>query len=241
MSNAAAFAPFHRADRNFFLFMVALLWLGILMGFVPEMIQREPNFPTMVHVHGVVFVSWLVLLTVQILLIRSRRIALHMTLGILGAMLAGAMIAVGPVTAVVADYFHFGTKDYDPAFLAIQWGDILVFAPLVTAALLLRENPTAHKRLILLATIFISDAGFARWLGGYFQFAGNGFVGQYLQLYVFDFVLAAIVAAYDYATRGRVHPAVIVGTLYGVAMDLGIIGLYVSPWWKPVAEKLIGR
>jgi hypothetical protein len=241
MSNAGTFAPFHRADRNFFLFMVALLWLGILMGFVPEMIKREPHFPTMVHVHGMVFVSWLVLLTVQILLIRSRRIALHMTLGLLGAMLAGAMIAVGPVTAVVADYFHFGTKDYDPAFLSIQWGDIVAFAPLATAAILLRENPPAHKRLILLATIFISDAGFARWLGGYFLFAGNGFVGQYLQLYVFDFALASMIVAYDFITRHKVHPVVIAGMAYGVAVDLVAIWLYVSPWWKPVAEKLIGR
>ena len=236
-----SFAPFHRADRNFFLLTVALIWLGILMGFVPEMMQREPNFPAMVHIHGLVFVSWLVLLTVQILLIRSRRIKLHMTLGLLGAMLAGAMIVVGPITAVVADYWHYGTKDYDPAFLAIQWGDIAVFAPLAIAAILLRENPSAHKRLILLATIFISDAGFARWLGDDFKFAGNGMWGQYLQLYVFDGVLVAMLGIYDYATRRRLHPVFVIGAFYGVAMDIAICWLYVMPGWKPVAEKLIGR
>jgi hypothetical protein len=220
---------------------VALIWLGILMGFVPEMIQREPHFPMMVHLHGLIFVSWLLLLTTQVLLIRGGNVALHKTLGITGAMLAGIMIVAGPVTAVVADYNHFGTKDYDPAFLSIQWGDIVAFAPLAMAALLLRENASAHKRLILLATIFISDAGFARWLGDDFKFAGNGFVGQYLQLYVFDFLLAATVGAYDYVTRGRIHPVVILGTVYGVLVDFIAIWLYVSPWWKPVAEHLIGR
>ena len=239
------FAPLHRWDRNFFLFMVALIWLGILMGFVPEIIDHirggKPPFPIVVHVHGVIFVSWLLLLTTQILLIRFGRASVHKTLGIIGAMLAGAMIVIGPVTAVVVDYLHFGTKDSDPSFLAIQWGDILIFAPLAASALLLRENSSAHKRLILLATIFISDAGFARWLGGDFAFAGNGFLGQYLQLYVYDLVLAAMLGTYDYVTRRRLHPAFVVGTAYALSLQFVIIWLYVSPWWKPVATMLIGR
>ena len=241
MGYGGAFAPFHRADRNFYLVMVGVIWLGILMGFVPEMIRHEPNFPVMVHVHGLVFVSWLLLLTVQTLLIRVRRIALHRTLGLLGAMIAGAMIVVGPVTAVVADYHHYGTKDYDPAFLSIQWGDILVFAPLATAAILLRDHPAAHKRLILLATIFISDAGFARWLGADFAFAGNGVLGQYLQLYACDALLVTAFGIYDIVTRRRLHPAFVIGAAYGVAIEIAACWLYVAPWWKPVAEKLIGR
>lgn len=239
------FAPFHRWDRNFFLFLVALIWLGILMGFVPEMLEHarglKPPFPVIVHVHGAIFVAYLVLLTAQILLIRFGRAGWHKTLGIVGAMVAGAMIVVGPVTAVVTDYLHFGTKDSDPSFLAIQWGDILIFAPLVMAGLLLRERASAHKRLILLATIFISDAGFARWLGDDFKFAGDGFWGQYLQLYVFDFVLAAMLGAYDYITRRKLHPAFVIGTAYALSAQLIIIWLYVSPWWKPVATMLIGR
>lgn len=245
MSAVTSFAPYHGRDRDFFLLILATIWLGILMGFVPEIVQHAQGhlapFPTIVHVHAVIFVSWLVLLTTQIFLIRTGRVELHKSLGIIGAMLAGAMIVIGPVTAVVADYFHFGTKEYDPAFLAIQWGDIVKFAPLATAALLLRNNAAAHKRLILLATIFISDAGFARWLGGHFAFAGNGIVGQYLQLFIWNFVLVSLLGAYDLFTRGRLHPVFIIGAVYGVTMDVLICWLYVSPWWKPVATMLIGR
>jgi hypothetical protein len=238
------FAPFHRWDRNFFLLMVALIWLGILMGFVPEIvdhIRTHKPFPLIVHIHGAVFLAWLVLLTTQLALVRFGRPDLHKTLGILGAMLAGGMIVLGSITAVVADYLHFGTKDSDPPFLAIQWGDILIFGPLAAAALLLRERPPAHKRLILLATIFISDAGFARWLGDDFKFAGDGFWGQYLQLYVFDFLLVALFAAYDYVTRRKLHPAFLAGAAWGLSIELLAIWLYVSPWWKPVATTLIGR
>ena len=245
MQRVRGFAPFHRWDRNYFLFLVGLIWLGILMGFVPEVIEHvrgaKPPFPVIVHVHGVLFVAFLVLLTLQILLIRVGRADLHRTLGILIAMLAGGMIVIGPITAVVIDYLHFGTKDSDPSFLAIQWGDIVIFATLVTAGLLLREAAPAHKRLILLATIFISDAGFARWLGDDFKFAGNGFWGQYLQLYVYDFALAAMLGAYDYITRRKLHPAFVAGTGFGLAMQIIVIWLYVSPWWKPIATMLIGR
>jgi hypothetical protein len=239
------FLPLHRWDHNFFAGMVALIWLGILMGFVPEMVQHakglKPPFPLIVHVHGALFVAWLSLLSVQILLIRIGRTDLHRSLGIVGAMLAGGMIVVGPVTAYVMDNVHFGTKESDPAFLAIQWGDILNFAGLVTAALLLREKSAAHKRLILLATIFISDAGFARWLGSSFAFAGNGFVGNYLQLYVFDLLLAALIGGYDWITRRKLHPAYVAGVVWALCVQFVIIWLYVSPWWKPVATHLIGR
>jgi hypothetical protein len=245
MNATTGFAPFYGRDRDFFLLMLATLWLGILMGFVPEIIPHvqglKPPFPAVVHVHAAIFVGWMLLLTTQILLIRTGRVEVHRSLGIIGAMLAGAMIVIGPVTAVVVDSAAFGTKDYDPAFLAIQWGDIINFTPLVAAALVLRNNASAHKRLILLATIFISDAGWARWLGPHFAFAGNGMFGQYLQLYVFDLVLVTILGSYDFVTRGKLHPAFIAGAVYGVTVDLLICWFYTSPWWKPVATMLIGR
>ena len=59
-----------RLDRNFSLLMVALLWLEILMGFVPEIIGRfqahSQLFPAVVYIHGIVFAGWLCLLTAQV-------------------------------------------------------------------------------------------------------------------------------------------------------------------------------
>lgn len=97
------FAAWHKWDRNFFLTYVVLLWFGILGGFVPEIVQHvarhKPPFPLIVHVHGVVFVGWLVLLTTQVLLIRRRRADLHRKLGIAAMGLAALMVIVGPATA----------------------------------------------------------------------------------------------------------------------------------------------
>ncbi|MGA7540076.1 MAG: hypothetical protein WBW93_15075 [Steroidobacteraceae bacterium] len=160
------FADPRRWDRNFFLLMVVLIWLGILMGFVPEIIGRihaHKPFPAVVYFHGAVFVSWLSLLTAQVLLIRFRRADLHRELGMAGTALYGAMLVLGLVTSIVVDYHAFATPRSDPLFFSIQLADMLAFAALGGAAIALRKSSDAHKRLMLLATIFIADAGFSRW------------------------------------------------------------------------------
>src|SRR6202012_6103207 len=106
---------------------------------------------------------WLVLLTVQLLLIRGNRHDIHRKLGIWGAALAAIMIVLGPATAIYMQRYHFGTPEGDPSFLAVQLTDILGFAGLVSFAIARRRESAAHKRLILLATLYISDAGFARF------------------------------------------------------------------------------
>lgn len=153
----ARFAPRAKWDRNFFLLMVALIWLGILMGFVPEIAahirQHKPAYPQIVHVHAAAFVGWLCLLTIQVGLIRSGRADIHRKLGIAGAVLASIMVVLGLATSVIVDRLQFGTKDADPSFLAIQLADLLNFGVLAGAAVIWRKTPSAHKRLILLADL----------------------------------------------------------------------------------------
>lgn len=242
------FAPRARWDRDFFLLMVGLIWLGILMGFVPEIVAHvrahKPAFPLIVHIHGAVFVSWLCLLTTQVLLIRGGRTDIHRRLGLAGAVLAPIMIVVGLTTAVVMDrlHFHAADSDNDPSFLAIQLADILSFGVLATAALLWRKSASAHKRLILLATIFIADAGFARWWGdSLVKLVGqHGFWPNWVVLYVSDLLLVALIGGYDLMTRRRLLPAFIAGSAFGLAVQFVAVWLYVSPWWKPVSMKLLG-
>jgi hypothetical protein len=240
------FAPFHKWDRNFFLVYVMLLWLGILGGFAPEIVQHiaqhKPPFPVIVHVHGVVFVGWLAVLTAQILLIRRRRPDLHRKLGVAAMGLAGLMIIVGPATAFYMQRHHWGTPDSDPPFLAIQLTDIIAFAGLVSAAFLLRNEAPAHKRLILLATLYISDAGFARLFGGTVHgLLGNGFWPFFAELYLANDILIAGVGAYDLVTRKRLYPADAAAIPWIVFWQCTAVFLYHDAAWKPVALRLIGH
>lgn len=241
----AASVDHGRRDRNFFLLMVALLWLGILMGFVPDIISRvrvHRLFPAVVYFHGVVFVGWLSLLTVQVLLIRFRKVNLHRELGMAGTALYGAMLVLGITTSMVVDYDMFGTPRSDPSFLSIQLADMLAFAVLGGLAIGLRKRPDAHKRLMILATICIANAGFSRWWArGLESLVGDGYWGNWAQVYLSDFLLIAMVGAYDLISRRRMYSAYIFGAIWGLGVEFVAVWMYMSPWWKPVATVLIGR
>lgn len=246
----ASFARTHRWDRNFHLMMVVLIWLGIGMGFVPEIVHRlqthAPPYPVIVHVHAAVFVAWLCLLTAQVMLVRTRRTDLHMKLGMAGMYLSPVMVVLGIATAVVVDRLHAGKPGANSAFLSIQLSDILNFAVMASAAFALRRTPSAHKRLILLATIFIANAGFARWWEGpilHWVTRHHGEIGYWAYaagLFLSDFLLVLLMGAYDLVTRRRLHPAYMFGALFGLLVEALAIGLYVSPGWKPVTSRLLG-
>jgi hypothetical protein len=158
------------ADRNAFLLFTTLVWVGVLSGFGTDSFNHVRkyglDYPLIVHFHALAFVGWLVLFTVQVALIRKAQVGLHRQLGIAGALLAGMMVVLGPATALVVDAARFTATGRTPEFLAVQLTDIIAFAGLTGSALLLRRFSSAHKRLMLLGLIYISDAGFARLLNG---------------------------------------------------------------------------
>lgn len=144
--------------------------------------------------------------------------------------------------AYVVDNWKFGKPDGDTPFLSIQVLDIVNFACLAGAGLLLRRYAAAHKRLMLLATFCIVDAGFGRWWGpGLEGLLGKGFFGEWMADYLGDMLLILGLGAYDLATRRRLHPAYAIGATWGLSLQALAAYLYVSPWWKPVATRLIGH
>ncbi len=240
------FAASHRWDRNFFLIWIGLVWLGILVGFGSDILghikSHAAPYPLIVHIHALAFVGWLVLFTVQIWLIRSRKHEVHRNLGIGLICLAGVMIVLGPATAWIVERQDF-TKPGggDASFLAVQFTDILAFGSLVVAGFLLRGTSSAHKRLMLLATLYISDAGFARFLAGPLaHLLGMSFPATLVELYGAPDLLILGVGAYDLITRKRLHPAYIAGVAWIFAVQLLAVYLLLSPAWKTVAAHLIG-
>ena len=188
------------------------------------------------------FLAWLALLTTQVLLVRSRRLDLHRRLGMIGAGLVPVMIVLALSAAWVMDRHDLGTKNADPSFLAIQLVDMIVFAPLAIAALLLRGDPPAHKRLILLATFRIIDAGFDRLMGFVFpSLSYTDFWQNYASAYAGTDLLVLALGAYDLVTRRRLHPAYIAGAGWLLLVELTGNWLYVTPAWKPIALRLLGH
>ncbi|XHS76833.1 hypothetical protein ACFJGW_13960 [Burkholderiaceae bacterium UC74_6] len=240
------FAPHHRWDRHGVQIILALVWLGTLMGFghsVAEHLEHHGlDYPWIVHVHAAAFVGWLVLFTVQMALIRGHRHALHRKLGLWGAGLAAFMAVIGPVTAIVNGRLQYGTPESNPAFLAVSLSSITIFAVLVGAALVLRRQGAAHKRLMLLGLLALSPAGFARWLGGPIMgLLGHNPLGMWCVLYLISTLLVGAIAVYDLITRRQLLKTYVLAALFSAALQGLSIWLLFSPPWGVMTKQLLAH
>jgi hypothetical protein len=204
-----------RHDRLFFGTMAIVLAVIVFAGFGPTYYFRffgggpqatvsGKPFSVLVHLHGALFTSWVLLFVVQTALVASRRVAVHRRLGVVGAVLAGGMIVVGTLTAIEAAGRGATAVGIDPlAFMAIPMFDMVLFATFIVAALVSRRNKDSHKRLMLLAYAVLITAAIAR-IGGISAQGPLVFFGL-------SFLVVVCAVLYDYFTRGRVHPAYIWG------------------------------
>jgi uncharacterized membrane protein len=243
---ANGFAPSHAWDRNFFLTLLVLIWLPILSGFGLDMANHiqtnEAAYPLIVHVHAVVYVGWLLLLTTQIALIRVREPALHRRLGMAGVAFIPLMAVVGLAAAWTMHVIHYTPEAPHTAFFAIELTNIAAFVPLAVAALLRRGELSAHKRLIMLATLSLTGAGFGRlWDYTIGDALGNAEGVFAVQLYLGTDLLVLALGGFDLVTRKRLHPAYLAGAGWVLVNQIVSVTLYFSPAWRAFAPHLIGH
>lgn len=238
------FSARHPADHNFFLTYVLLIWLAVLAGFVPDVIRHvrsgAPPYPLMVHVHAVTSIAWLSLLTSQALLIRDRQVRLHRKWGMAGAFLAVAVILIGSWAALTVASVELGTPRSRPPFLSIELSNLIEFGALATAAISARKQPSAHKRLILLATLSLTPAAFNRAIGRtLFGLLGPGVWESFIQIFAATDLMVVGIGVYDWWTRRRLHPAWVFGASWIVVAQLTACWLYYNPAWKMIATAIV--
>ena len=205
-----------RNERAFYTIMSAMFLITVFVGFSRTFYLR-PYFQTqslipLLVLHGIVFSSWIALFVTQTTLITAKRTRTHMRLGVAGGVLAGLMIVIGTVTAIIRAKGPSPVPGVNPlSFLTIPLGDILVFAILVTAAFYFRRQVDVHKRLMLIATITLMPAAVARFPVGFIETGGPlAFFG------LSDLFLLPLLV-YDLVTQGRPHRATVWGGLLLVA------------------------
>ena len=230
-----------RYDRVFYSGTAITMALTVFVGFGPTYyfgafgagpmatITGGP-MTLLVHAHGALFTSWVLLFIVQTALVGRHQVAVHRRLGIAGGVLAGAMIVVGTLTALRTA--ARGAAPDPLSFLIIPLTDMILFGSFVTAALRLRTNREAHKRLMVLAYVSIIVAAVAR-VPGIGPLGPPAFFGLGL-----SFLLAGVI--YDLLTRRRVHPVYIWG---GAALIASVpLRLVISNTgaWKSFAAAITG-
>jgi hypothetical protein len=81
-----------RADHIFFTTTAFLMLLIVVVGFAPSYFLKGAVFAhlpsKLVHLHGAVFSSWILLYVVQNCLVSSGNVRLHRKLGVLGGVIA---------------------------------------------------------------------------------------------------------------------------------------------------------
>ena len=205
-----------RRERWFYISMAIAAVITVFAGFSRTYYLR-PYFITaplmpLLHLHGLVFTSWLALFLIQTTLVAAHRTDIHRRLGILGGVIAGLMILIGPTTAVIrASQGATPVPGVSPlSFLVVPLGDMFVFAILVGAGFYYRRRAAVHKRLMLLATISILAAAIARLPFAIMQAGPPAFFG------ITDvFVVACLL--YDLITLKRIHRATALAALLIVA------------------------
>ena len=244
------FSAREASDRNFFLLILAAIWAGVIAGFIPDTLDhvtgKHVAFAPIVHVHAVSYLAWLALLTTQMSLIRSGRVALHRRLGPVALVMIPWMVVVGAWAALVMGHREFGTPDGDAAFIILPFANVIAFACVTAGGLAFRADAPTHKRLMLIGTIALSNAGFARWIGPWLgpflaKLYGRGFATFHLPHFICGDVLLAAIVVHDLATRRRVQPVVGAAVMFVISIEVLTTLIYFAPAWTPIATKLIGR
>jgi len=143
------------------LLILTTVFIGFARSYFLAGVFRAPLPGAIIHIHGAAFSCWILLLIAQVSLVTAGRVDIHRKLGLAGFGLACLMVILGVLAATnsLSRGFAPPGSGMDPkTFFVIPLADMLVFATLVFFAYRARFNPSAHKRLILIATITLMDA-----------------------------------------------------------------------------------
>lgn len=243
---ATTFAPRHRWDRAFFLIFVLAGWGAVWMGFAGEVAKRlrggaDYAAPLILLVHIAAFTGWMVLLSVQVLLIEGRRPGLHRRLGVIGLVLLPVMIVSAIGAEIYSQRFYSPRFPANLNFFIAPLMQMLAFGLLAAGAFLRRGNAAAHKRLIVLATSIILVAAYNRWWGEpLYEMFGDGFWGMIVHNFAGPNLLILLAMLYDLVTRRRIHPVYLIAAPLILAAELAASAVYHSAFWPGLVRTLVG-
>ena len=231
--------PGRRYDRVFFPVMAVLTLATVFLGFAKTyFLAGMINAPLpswIIHVHGALFSSWIILFIVQVSLVAAHRVDLHRKLGVIGFSLACVMIVFGLMAArnsLMRGISPVPTMDVR-TFFVLPVAAMFVFATLIYFGYKFRKNSLAHKRIMMIATISLLGAAIARWP---FAFVHNHVFAD-LTLYVF--LLAMVV--YDLWSTHKVQRATLYASLFVIVVQQVSVPLAMTQPWIHFADFIAGK
>jgi hypothetical protein len=226
------------SERRFFLSMCVLIFAAVFYGFGSEYIRfRAEYFPfpsLLVYMHAALFFAWMFLLLIQAFLVSANHVDWHRRLGIAGFFLLFCMPIVGGLTATAAVAHNRFPPGFDGpwVFYYVSIASLLGFAGLAYFALRYRNAPQTHKRLVLLATLVVGEAGIFRWPVHWIHEISHGVT---MVTYLFLF----LIVAYDFYSRRKIHPATLWGGIFLILYEETQTLIGHSDAWRVVASRIL--
>jgi hypothetical protein len=238
--------------------MAATAFIGFTPTFWMPLAQGVPERIGVLAVHGMLFFGWTLFVIYQAWLAASGNVVRHRDVGLIGVSLATAMVIFGVLAAINsatrADAMNAGAAG--ESFIVVPLAAVLLFAVMVTAALLNIRRPEWHKRLMLSATAVTLDAAIARPFIVYLVMGGHpppfhGTVGLAgfnnppppvigvlpPALIALLFIVAGMVR--DWRVLGKVHPAYWWAGGFALSVHLLKIPFSDTALWHGFARSLI--
>lgn len=225
-------------DHRLYIWVAVVFPLIVFAGFARTYYLKgwfaAPPLPSLlVHIHGLIMTAWVLLFVTQVGLVARRRTRIHQRLGIVGGVLAALVVIVGILTAIFAAARGSAPGPPPLVFLVIPLGDMLVFAILIGLALYYRRRMEVHKRLMLLASLSLLVAAFARIPFKFIEANGPlAFFG------LTDLCILAFVAG-DTVMNRRLHSVFIWGTLFIIASQPLRMLVATTDAWTSFASSLV--
>ena len=227
-----------REDRIPSAVYLGILWVGMLLGFgldFSRYLHEKPAAPTVVHFHAVVFSIWMLLLTAQVLLVLRNRVALHRSLGWVCVGWAGLMAILGPWAVMASQASAIHEPVSFTAFLSVNFVDLVGFLTFLAWGIALRQNPAAHKRMMILSSVFLADPGFSRLYSYFWPDEPHSILPWFLSVFYGNILLIALMAAWDWY-RNRLMKSFVIGATIQLAALFVASLLYFWPPWKSLTH-----
>ena len=220
-------------DRLFFPLLGLTACAIVAAGFAPTYYLgfwfHAPPLATTVHVHAAAFTAWLVLLLSQTLLVRTGHLRWHRAMG----KAAVGLVAIMVVTGYVVIFGKPRPTPFMRAFIFTPILSLVLFPVFVGVAIHFRRDPATHKRLMILATILIANAGITRLLG--LLGLGGGVYRQWMVTYG---VLLLPLVIYDLVRLKTLHRATAWGALLLLARHPLHAAIANTDAWQQLAARL---
>jgi uncharacterized membrane protein YwzB len=227
-----------REDRRAALVWLAIFWIFVGVGFgfdLHNYFHEQPPVPKIVHVHAIATTLWLLTATALVLMVETGNVRLHRLFGWFAAGYAALVIVIAPCSELSWQALNLKTPGtLPPQFLSIAFSGVICMAVLLPCGILLRRNSAAHRRVLILATICISDAGFSRMVDLFLP-EPTSFLGTYLFYEGGTLLLIVLIFLWDWK-RDRIMKQFLWAASLVIGVTLAGTGLYFNETWKVISR-----